>query len=304
MPAQQVPSGATEDLEQISNRLDQEPADDITRTQPLPALGPFKIPQPPPLTEDETQACGEGTVMRVFELMNALEEAPPAARAIAKSGFNRLAASSYDRDAWVTVITRLATRAPAGLQDDGKGIKQEDAMIRHSGFSLANIIRESLYLYILADFRHRISVAISWLNEEWYNDLVTLSSTSSSRSSSSSSEQQLPFHNKPSVSSIPAEKTSTYDKWAVRLIDGFIPYLDVKDNKVLIRFLSEIPKIGTEMLERVKKLARDPERVGLAVNSIFYLVLLRPPVREIALDALEDLWRNCKPCLFVLFPFL
>lgn len=51
-----------------------------------------------------------------------------------------------------------------------------------------------------------------------------------------------------------------------------VPYLDAKD-KVLIRFLSEIPAINADILERVKKLARDPERVGLAVNAIQSVLL-------------------------------
>jgi symplekin len=41
-------------------------------------------------------------------------------------------------------------------------------------------------------------------------------------------------------------------------------------------------------------MARDPERVGLAIAVIHYLVLFRPPVRDICLDALEDLWKNCR----------
>ena len=46
-----------------------------------------------------------------------------------KAGINRLAASTYDRDSWITVITRLATRANAGLDDVPEDdIPEEDVM--------------------------------------------------------------------------------------------------------------------------------------------------------------------------------
>ena len=55
-------------------------------------------------------------------------------------------------------------------------------------------------------------------------------------------------------------------------MDFIIPYLDAKD-KLLIRFLSEIPAVDEPILERVKGLARDPERVVLAVSAIQYASL-------------------------------
>lgn len=202
--------------------------------------------------------------------MAELDETP--ASKAQRPGFNRLAASGYDRDAWVTVITRIATRGAAGLENgivkaEGEG---ERSIARYKSFSISNTIRDALYLYVVEDFRRRIDVAISWLNEEWYNDRIMAKHAGDA-----------------------GPPVKHYDKWVLKVLDGIVPYLDAKD-KVLIRFLSEIPGIGVEVLDRVKKLARDPERVSLAVNAIHYLVLVRPPVRELCVDALEDLWRNCK----------
>lgn len=162
----------------------------------------------------------------------------------AKQGFNRRAATNHDRDAWVTMLARLATRSLAGLEI-APVIKQEGDANRLSNravFSISNAIRDAMHIYVLDDFRRRIDAAISWLNEEWYNDQL-----------------QLREGDNPVLH---------YDALALKLIDGFFPYLDAKDTKVLIRFLSEIPGINEEVLERVKRLARDPERVSLAVNSI------------------------------------
>lgn len=183
-------------------------------------------------------ADSRGTITRIFGFVNTLEDP------ITKSsnlGFSRIAASNSDRDSWVTVVSRLATRAVAGLEDDvfdGK-VKQE-GVVRRSDFSMSDTIRDALYLYVLDDFRRRIAIAISWLNEEWYIDKVRAPAD---------------------------EATPHYDKWVLKILDGIVPYLDAKD-KVLIRFLSEIPKVNPDLLERVKRLARDPERVSLAVNAI------------------------------------
>lgn len=243
-----------EDREQILNAADVLPPEDSQQTTTEVALGPFTLPQPPPLTEDETKKVGKGTVMRVFGMMNILDE--PAAAKRQKPGLNRLAGSNYDREAWITVITRLASRASAGLEDPGNEAKEESesngTVAKREEPSLSDGIRETLYIYIIEDFRARIPIAIAWLNEEWYNDRVQ---SPSSKPLQNGDSRPL-MHTQPH-----------YEKWVLKVLDGIVPYLDAKD-KVLIRFLSEIPCVDEKVLQRVKGLARDPERVSLAVNAI------------------------------------
>ncbi|MCJ1378400.1 hypothetical protein MMC17_001498 [Xylographa soralifera] len=265
----------TEDSEQILNKEDGLSALEVRQEPKDLALGPFKLPQPPPLTSEEAEKLGKGTISRVFSMMSVLEEPTKAP----KPGLHRLAGSNYDKEAWITVITRLATRASSGLQDAEDEIKNEaeqnGTIATHKGHSLADGIRETLWKYVIEDFRIRIPIAIAWLNEEWYNDRMI------EKQSASSNEQNGGLTSHP----------QNYEKWVLKLLDGIVPYLDAKD-KVLIRFLSEIPGISEAVLERIKNIARDPDRVTLAVNAIHYLVLLRPPVREMCLDTLEDMWRN------------
>ncbi|OJD29818.1 mrna cleavage and polyadenylation specificity factor complex subunit [Diplodia corticola] len=260
----------TEDTEQIINRLDSAFADaSALGRQPDVALGTFNLAPPPALTEQETVEYSKGTINRVFGIMSALDDSGRGKTQ--KHGFNRLAASGYDRDAWITMITRLATRASAGLEDESVVKKEEGAEIvparKGGAFSISNAIRDALYLYVLEDFRRRIDVAVSWLCEEWYNDRLQADLAATEGS------------------------VMHYEKWALKVLDGILPYLDAKD-KVLIRFLSEVPELIPAMLDRVKGLARDPERIALAVNAIHYLILMRPPVRDQCIDAVEDLWRN------------
>ena len=243
-----------EDTEQILNAADALPQEDSQQTPTEVALGPFNLPQPPPLTEEETEQIGKGTVMRVFSMMNVLDE--PAAAKRQKPGLNRLAGSNYDKEAWITVITRLASRASAGLEDSSDDVQHETesngTVAKRREPSLSNGIRETLYIYIIEDFRARIPTAIAWLNEEWYNGRVQSQASEESQNGDLGPPSQTQTH---------------YEKWVLKVLDGIVPYLDAKD-KVLIRFLSEIPGLNEKVLQRVKGLARDPERVALAVNAI------------------------------------
>ncbi|EAU38701.1 conserved hypothetical protein [Aspergillus terreus NIH2624] len=241
----------------------------------LVSLGPFVLPQPPPLKEEEAAEIGRGAVSRVFGMLATTEVAPASAKGKVQQhlGFARLAGSTFDRDAWVTVLTRLATRAPAGLEADGK--KAADEASRKP--AIADSIRETLYRYILEDFRGRVNVGIMWLNEEWYNDRVQMTFVATHRSDDDDEEPSVPLH---------------YDHWALKLLDGFLPYLDSRDMKIFIRFLSEIPEVTIPITKRVASLAKDPERVNLCVQSLLYLIMFRPPAREICLNALEDVYQT------------
>jgi symplekin len=130
-----------------------------------------------------------------------------------------------------------------------------------------DVIRELLYNYVLEDWRRRIEVAVAWLCEEWYNDQVTKRSGA-----------DAPLH---------------YEKWSLRLVDGFLSYLTAQD-KMLTRFLAEIPELSRALLMRLKSLCGDPTTVQLALTSLLYLVMMRPPVREIALDTVAAIWTECK----------
>jgi symplekin len=89
---------------------------------------------------------------------------------------------------------------------------------------------------------------------------------------------------------------SNYRKWLHKLLDELAAFIgsEPSEIKVLVRLLSEIPAIDVSVVEKVKRLALDPERVPLVIPSLRFLVMFRPPVREIALDAVEDMWRNCE----------
>lgn len=247
---------AAEDTEQILNKLDgpsrQEEVEKMEAASL--ALGAYKLPPPPVLRPEEASNAGRGIVTNVLGMTKQLEESGAKA---SKAGINRLAASLYDRESWITVITRLATRSSFALEKIV--IKDEDG----TGQLLGDKVREALFNYVLEDFRKRIDVAISWLSEEWYNDQLQKRALS-----------DTPLH---------------YDNVALRLVDGITPYLHAQD-KVLTRFLGEIPEVNPSILERVKGICRDPSLANLAITSLVYLVMMRPPAKDMALDAMQGIW--------------
>ncbi|KAJ5088204.1 Protein of unknown function DUF3453 [Penicillium angulare] len=243
----------------------------------LVSLGPFVLPQPPPLSEDEAGEVGRSAVSRVFSMINMAETSSAPAKAKTQQlGFTRLAGSNFDRDAWVLLLTRLATRAPAGLESGDKLAKGQSSRRQ----PISDSIRETLYRYILEDFRGRLNITITWLNEEWYNDRIQMRAAASARDEEDNDDDEE------------AVVSIHYDTWVLRLLDGILPYLDSRDIKVLVRFLSEIPEVTVDITQRVASLAKDPERVNLCVQALMYLIMFRPPAREMCLNTLEDVYQT------------
>lgn len=254
-----------EDTEQILNKLDgTSAAPELSGLDGSLALTSFSLPRPVELTQEVALRGGSETVTRVVEMMKSLEEQ---AAKKTKAGFSRLAASSGSRDAWMSILTRLATRSSAGLEE--KSVKGEDEAVEEASEAgrLNNSIREVLYNYVMEDFRRHIDVAVSWLCEEWYNDKIQRRAE--------------------------GDHPEYYEKCAVRLLSGFLPYLHPQD-KVLTRFLSEIPELNGAILSQVKHMCRDPSVTQLGLTSLLYLVMMRPPIKEVALDTVQDIWTECE----------
>lgn len=252
---------AAEDTEQILNKLDGSTELKPSHAEDGLQLEAFTLASAPPLTTDGAVAIGKMSIAQLVEQLKTSDD--PAAKK-PKVGFNRFASSFGDRDSLVTLLVRLAAQSSAGLDDISPKKEDEDS---GTSVSISNDIRGVLHTYIVDDFRKRIDVAVAWLCEEWLNDRLQAARSSDS--------------------------PTYYEKLALKLLDGILPYLHPQD-KILTRFLAEIPQLSPAILSRIKHMCRDPTVVGLALTSLLYLIMMKPPVRELALDTVEGIWQECK----------
>lgn len=245
---------------------------------PAPELPiqPFHLAPPAPLNEQETAEFEETAKDRLFIALERLEDDSrhkgKTQNTDKETGFNRLVSTGeQDRDGWICLLTRLATRTvpESGVVNEGIRVKDEYAAQKSAPLDFPSRIREAFHKYIMDDWRPRIDVAIAWLNEEWYAERLLLPTP------------------KGAVQDLP-----TYESNTLQLLDSLVPYLDTKDGRYLTRLLSEIPYLPAGVFERIERIALDPERVKLSTDLLLYLVMLRPPARELALDCLENLWRS------------
>lgn len=177
----------------------------------------------------------------------------------------KVAITSWKTDSWLILLTRLATR---GLHNEG----EEDDQ------NFSNLIRESMFSYFADDIRGRLDVVIEWLNEEWYSEYVKAEEERNS---------DLLQENK----SLKVD-TPTYTYWAGRVLDIVIPFLEASDRKVCIRLLSDLPHLNEELVTRIRSLCLDPIRFQLGFQSLQFLIMFRPPVKEACVHLLKTMHKE------------
>ena len=88
------------------------------------------------------------------------------------------------------------------------------------------------------------------------------------------------------------ELSGNYMKWATRIFDNILPFIEAKDVRIFIRFLGELPLVLPSHVARLKTLCLDPERQKLGFAAIRYLLLLWPPTRGACVELCVDLYQN------------
>lgn len=165
-----------------------------------------------------------------------------------------VAINSWGKNSWLVLLCRLATRG-LNTQDD----------------NLSDQIREAIFKYFLDNIHDRMDVIIEWLNEEWYTEF---------------------FQNSESKENAGQVETPTYMKWTEKVLDSMIPFLEATDRKIFIRLLSDLPYLNGDLVSRVKSLCIDPQRSTLGLQSLQFLILFRPPVKDAAVAIIRDLYDN------------
>lgn len=294
-----------------------------------PALRQSALPQPQVLPPDVAAAIGSSAVDKILARIAAMSSKNPDWKPGngQLGGFGTLPTSGNDRKSWVIFLARLATRADHGLDPDDFIDPEDDtddsfpfdslSKLDVNADLIASKIRNGLLQYTLQDFRQHIDLAVTWLTEEWLNDMLRLEehqkkvesleldtdteqnpSQSSSTGASKHQKRKWRRQRKQRMLKLQMKQREmvpppqlNYKSWTIKLIDAILPFLEGRD-RVLIRLLSELPMLDPDILARVRKLAEDPERVGLCTQALQYLIMLRTPVRDMCLDIVEELWKD------------
>jgi symplekin len=281
-----------ETADQVRNRLEMESEDlgiGIPKLSQL-KIGPFYLPEPPPLQKGDLQVLALSTMNRMFRRIDLAPTEPHSAPQLFAA--DKLPQPATDRNSLAKAFVRLLTRPSSGMLSEphvngGRSAAVENGVSDPPVKKLADRGRVQLLQYILNDWTRRMDVATTWLTEEWYNDRLAQKSYDESGAGGEPPAQNYP-------------------RWVHRFLDELSAFVGGEHAKLLIRFASEIPGIDGEVVEKIKRLALDPERIGLVVSVLQYVVLtplclltrssylalFRTPVRELCLDAVEDLWRN------------
>ena len=163
----------------------------------------------------------------------------------------KLKLSQWDnKESWLHILTRLATR----------GVSHDEEM--------GDVIRQTLYEYFMEDMNNRVTVVIEWLNEEWFYESLL---------------KERGYYQEPEGTQ------GIYDKWSLKLLDGLIPFLENQHRRLFIRLVSELPSLTQEHINRIRSICLDPARRSLGFQSLKFLVMFRPPVKSMIKELLGQI---------------
>ncbi|ODQ64946.1 hypothetical protein NADFUDRAFT_51544 [Nadsonia fulvescens var. elongata DSM 6958] len=179
---------------------------------------------------------------------------------------NKAVIEEWTKNSWLSFLNRALTRGI--ILGPNETMNSDTSAINTSNSVFADRIREKLFAYCTDSFRERLDVITGWLNEEWYSEFVL---------------QQK---------SDKTVENSHYFKWATKVLDNIIPFVDNNDWKVFIRLLSDLPELNAALISRLKSLCIDPDRSQTGIRALKFLIMLRPPVKESCLEIVEDIYKS------------
>ncbi|KIJ65684.1 hypothetical protein HYDPIDRAFT_131045 [Hydnomerulius pinastri MD-312] len=264
-----------EEMEYEPDRLNQalsggtEAADEEEVPADLPevALGlqlsDFKLPSPRDLSEAERNALMRGAVTRIRDGTEELQ---------AESDMMSMSSGGSPNELWMVLIVRMITRVAEPAADaskNGEDSKQEDDKIVDF-YSRQDKLRQTLCDHIMADFPARLRLATIWMNEEWYNDRIRIGNDPDWR--------------------------PNYDSWLNHIVASYQTVLEGKaegkpdsKDKAFAKFLLDLPSVPPDVLDLLRDLSVDPEKMHVGFTSLREFVLERPSLRAEALRVLLDL---------------
>lgn len=205
----------------------------------------------------------------------------------------KVAIKTWKKNSWLILLTRLATR---GMTSGFTDVEQD--AVEDKNQELSDLIRTAIFDYFLDNIHTRIDLIIEWLNEEWYSEKVFNEEKEMKTKSEEVYQQYEAASDKNSfnlqeklagISESLVVDTPTYNKWAGKVLDAMIPFLEPNDRKIFIRLLSDLPYLNDDLVARIKSLCFDPVRIKIGFLSLQFLIMYRPPVKEACINILKEL---------------
>lgn len=256
----------------------------------------YTLPPPEHLSFKEKKEHIAIIIKNLFNLANApasQESADPE-----NTELTKIAITAWKKDSWLILLTRLATR---GMRTKESEVPSPDDK---NNDEMSDMIRNAIFDFFLDDIHLRVDLIIEWLNEEWYSERVynekNLEETKDSvkEETKDSGKEDTPIKTESSEVDIKAESTAEtitsvetpiYNKWAGKVLDAMIPFLEPGDRKIFIRLLSDLPYLNADLVSRIQSLILDPLRSKIGFLSLQFLIMYRPPVKDVCLGILREL---------------
>ncbi|ANB14298.1 RNA-processing protein PTA1 [Sugiyamaella lignohabitans] len=242
---------------QVEAGADYGEEDDEDKEASLLPASSFSLALPSKLSTDQRKVELGRVVDRLISYSSMSTTILSSGAAKANKGLNRVAVTDWNKDTWIIIASRLATR---GACNSGS-------------VEAKTVIRKHIFNYVVANFRERLEIIISWLTEEWFNEF----------GSGLASDNDKPEAD---------ESNSVYYLWASQVFDHIMPLIEADDTKGFIRLLSDLPQLNRSLINKMRSLCVDPLRAKIGFMAIRYLIKLKPPVKEFCLDLLEDLYKS------------
>lgn len=245
----------------------------------------FSLPPPQPLLVAEKKEHVNLIIRNFFKLANKdvahVDDSTPQDE-VSKE-LTKVAIKLWKKNLWLVLLTRLATRGMHGQQT----ARDTD--------QLADLVRTAIFDYFLDNIHTRIDTIIEWLNEEWYSERV-FNEKQQKEQIREKAQQEYDADSSIDLQKLIDERTASlkvetpnYIKWAGKVLDLMIPFLEPTDRKIFIRLLSDLPYLDEDLVSRIKSLCFDPVRVKIGFLSLQFLIMYRPPMKEACLAILKEL---------------
>ncbi|TFK51746.1 hypothetical protein OE88DRAFT_1679157 [Heliocybe sulcata] len=216
-------------------------------------LAELKLPPPKVWSEEDRDALIRSSISRIREGVDVVSPGDDAA-----VNPSKMAAT----DLWMLLIIRMVTRVveppKEGDEAESAGDSKDDVQL----FARQERLRQRLCDYIMESFSTRVRLATTWMNEEWYNDRIR--------------------------SAEDPDWRPNYDIWLSQILAAHQTHLDARD-RTFTRFLLDLPSIPPDVLEMLRELCLESERMQVGFTTLRELVLQRPTLRYESMNILLEL---------------